>query len=374
MRYTEDEKHDIVRSYHNGEKVAVLSDKHNVSKSTLYNWIHKYSEIKAKNGEVVTARRLYLLETQIKRLEKELEVWRKCNCTLDSPLHQKLEAISNLYEEHSVHVCCRVLEVRRSTFYHYLLRSPEQTVFEREDELQKPIVKEIFNDSKGRIGSKKICAIMVAQGHSISPKRVSRLMKEMNLVCVSAKKKIKYNFTPKSNDKKNALKRQFDVDKPNSVWASDITVLYVNYKPYYMCVVIDLYSRKVIAYSIANNQETPMVLEAFKDAYKKRNKPDNLMFHSDQGSQYCSIAFRKYLKDRRVKQSFSNPGSPHDNAVVESFFRSLKAEEIYHHFYQTTDELYSSVAEYIEFFNQKRPHQNFKYRAPAQVERDYFGA
>ena len=372
MKYTEEQKRKIVSEHQAGEKATDLCSEYNISKSTLYNWIQQYSEVKAENGEKITAHRLYLLEKRIDKLTKELEIWRRCKCTVDSPLPQKLEAIENLYEEYGVHACCRVLEVLRSTFYHYLLRSPEQTIFEKEDEIYKPIVKEIFEDSKGRIGSKKIRAIMTARGYTISPERVSRLMKEMELVCVSTNKKVKYNFTPKSNFRNNTLRRQFDSEKPNSIWVSDITALYVNYKPYYLCTIIDLYSRKVISYSIANNQETPMVLDAFKNAYKKRGYPDSLTFHSDQGGQYISYNFRKYLRDRRVKQSFSNPGSPHDNAVAESFFRTLKAEEIYHHFYQTADELYASVAEYIEFFNNKRPHQKFKYRTPNQVEEEYF--
>ena len=95
-----------------------------------------------------------------------------------------------------------------------------------------------------------------------------------------------------------------------------------------------------------------MVLESFKDAYKKRKYPDDIMFHSDQGGQYDSTKFRRYLRVKRIKQSFSSPGCPHDNAVVEAFFRTLKAEEIYHHFYQTANELYASVVEYIEFFQQ----------------------
>jgi len=100
----------------------------------------------------------------------------------------------------------------------------------------------------------------------------------------------------------------------------------------------------------------------------------DLIFHSDQGSAYASYKFQTYLKDKRIKQSFSNPGCPYDNAVAESFFRTLKTEEIYNHFYQTADELYASIAEYIEFFNDKRPHQKFSYQTPNQVEEVYFRA
>ena len=169
MRYNENQKRDIVYKYHDGQKVVELCTQHNISKSTLYNWIHQYSEIKSRNGEIITPQRLHLLEKRIQRLIMELKIWEECKCTIDSPLSQKLEAIERLHKKYGVHACCRVLNVLRSTFYHHLLRKPEQTIIEKEDETYKPVIKKIFSDTKERIGSKKIRAIMVTQGYTISP-------------------------------------------------------------------------------------------------------------------------------------------------------------------------------------------------------------
>lgn len=193
---------------------------------------------------------------------------------------------------------------------------------------------------------------MITQGYVISPERISRLMKEMELICASSKKKIKYNFTPRTNFKNNILKRQFSVYNPNNVWVSEITVICVNYKPHYLCVIIDLFTRKVSLYSVLSSQKTLMVLETFKSAYENR-KPIDLIFHSDQGSQYISWDFKSHLRSKRIKKSFSNPGCSYDNAIVESFFHALKTEEIYNNFYQTTDELLESISEYINFLTKK---------------------
>lgn len=239
-------------------------------------------------------------------------------------------------------------------------------------ELFRPIIQQIFEETQGRIGAKKIRAIMMAQGYTISPERISRLMKEMGLVCISTMKSTRYNFTPKGIYRHNRLKQDFHQEHPNKVWVSDITMLHVNYERYYLCVIIDLFSRKVIAHQIDNNQEAPIVEKAFQDAYRSRNAPSELLFHSDQGSQYTAYSFRKLLRSLNVVQSFSAPGCPYDNAVAEAFFRTIKAEEVARHQFKTVEELRDSVTEYIDFFNDRRPHQKFGYRTPSQVESDYY--
>lgn len=141
-------------------------------------------------------------------------------------------------------------------------------------------------------------------------------------------------------------------------------MLYVNYERYYPCVIIDLFSRKVVAYQIDHNQETPIAEKAFQDAYCSRNAPSGLVFHSNQGSQYTAYSFRKLLRSLKVTQSFSAPGCPYNNTVAEAFFRTIKAEEVSQHQYKTEKDLRGSVAEYINFFNNRRPHQKFGYRTP----------
>lgn len=196
-------------------------------------------------------------------------------------------------------------------------------MIEKEDEMYKPIIKDMFDSTKGRIGSKKILAIMINQGYRTTSKRITRLMKEMGLECISRKKNKYYKHSPARRFRKNKLRREFTTDRPNKVWVSDITSMNLNYEPHYVCTVIDLYSRIILAYNIADNQRTSLVMKTFMDAYESRNSKKDLIFHSDQGLQYTSYDFRKQLKDIGVNQSFSETGCPHDNAVAESFFRSF---------------------------------------------------
>lgn len=372
LKHTNIDKVATVERYQSGVPVSDLCTELNVSKSTIYNWIKQCGSNSAKvDRQPATARTVYLLKKRIKRLESELEIWKQCGCTLDSTLHEKLVAIEQLVPEFGVHAPCRVLGVLRSTYYHYALRRPKQTMIEKEDELFRPIIQQIFKETQGRIGAKKIRAIMMTQGYTISPERISRLMKEMGLVCSSTTKGTRHNFTPRGVYQHNRLKQNFQQEHPNKVWVSDITMLYVNYERYYLCVIIDLFSRKVIAHRIDNNQEAPIVEKAFQDAYRTRNAPSGLLFHSDQGSQYTAYSFRKLLRSLNVAQSFSAPGCPYDNAVAEAFFRTIKAEEVSRYQYKTEEELRDSVAENIDFFNNRRPHQKFGYRTPSQVEADY---
>ena len=133
-------------------------------------------------------------------------------------------------------------------------------------------------------------------------------------------------------------------------------------------MIMDLYSRKIIAYRISLNSSTKIVSYAFRQAYESRNQPKGLIFHSDQGAQYTSLAFRNLLLSCGVEQSFSNTGRPHDNAVAEAFFASLKREELYRRDYSSVAEFEKGVAAYIEFYNTKRPHGSLGYKTPEQME------
>lgn len=138
-------------------------------------------------------------------------------------------------------------------------------------------------------------------------------------------------------------------------------------------MIIDIYSRKVVGYHISKNSSTQLLTKTFKDAYSKRGKPQGLTFHSDQGSQYTSHAFSNLLNECNVTQSFSQPGNPLDNAVAESFFASFKKEEAYRTNYTSERHFISSVATYIEFFNDVRPHETLNYKTPTAFEQKFFG-
>jgi transposase InsO family protein len=171
---------------------------------------------------------------------------------------------------------------------------------------------------------------------------------------------------------KNKLKRQFNASAPNAIWVSDITKFKVKGIYYHVCVVIDLYSRKVVGFKISPNASTQIVTSSFRMAFNNRGCPKELLFHSDQGCQYTSRAFRRLLVKCGVDQSFSHTGSPTDNAVNESFFSNLKKEEIYRHDYRSEREFKIRVARYIENYNKNRPHSYNNYMSPDEKESQYY--
>ena len=168
------------------------------------------------------------------------------------------------------------------------------------------------------------------------------------------------------------LEREFSTEKPNQVWVSDITYFKVSGYWVYLCIILDLYSRKIVGHRISRNASTNLVTATFRNAYLERSKPKNLTFHSDRGKQYTSATFAQLLQANSVKQSFSASGRPCDNAVAESFFASFKKEEAYRKEYTSEQSFRKSVDQYIQFYNENRPHQTLNYKTPQSFEESYW--
>ena len=220
---------------------------------------------------------------------------------------------------------------------------------------------------------KMTCMLKSEYGIKIGTSRVRRLMRSMNLPEIFSKKSPNHSTKPERGDYKNILKRKFKQSAPNQIWVSDITYIRVGQKWAYLCVVIDLFSRKVISWKISFKPDAELLISTFKKAYAKRNFPKGLIFHSDRGTQYTSKDFRKLLDEFGVVQSFSGRGCPYDNAVAESFFKYLKKEETYRKTYSDLSDLHSSLFEYIDgFYNPKRPHSSNDFLSPDDFESTYF--
>ena len=197
-------------------------------------------------------------------------------------------------------------------------------------------------------------------------------MTEMGLSSVSTTSKRQWKKSNSYERKANILQRQFHVDAPNCIWISDVTCMKLKDRYYYLCAIVDLYSRKVIAHKVSTRNSTQLIT-TLRMAYDARTPGENLIFHSDQGSQYTSHAFRQLLKKLKITQSFSNAGTPHDNAVMESFFAVFKKEEFYRNNYCSEAELRKKIDEYITFYNQKRPHTTLNLQTPEQYEDAFLG-
>ena len=198
-------------------------------------------------------------------------------------------------------------------------------------------------------------------------------MKTLQLPKMSTDKPKHHHKHSDNGECNNHLNQEFNQKAPNLVWTSDFTYIKVSGKWYYLCIVMDLFSRKVISWNISSKPDVDLVMTAFKKAYEKRNAPYGLMFHSDRGSQYTAFAFRQLLDSLNIVQSFSKKGYPFDNACCECFFKYLKKEEVTRRTYHSLEELQLSIFEYIEgYYNSKRPHGTLGILTPNQKEDLYW--
>ncbi len=365
--YTKEMRGKAIKLYQDGATVKEIQKCFGMARSTLMLWLKESRP--DERGQI--PREIYLLQKELDRLRLENQIFRESGCAPSSPLHIRIEAIRHLSENYSVHRLCQTLQVQRSTYYHRILRSPEKTQLQIEDEQLRPIIQDVFEKSGQRFGARKIRAKLMEAGHTVSERRVLRLMKELNLSSKGQRPRLntandrQYQYYP------NKLKRNFLTDAPNKVWVSDITYAKVGMDFFYLCVIIDLYSRKVIGYEISEHIDTALVMAAVQNALAYRDCPPGFVFHSDQGTQYTAYEFRSYLRELGILQSFSAPGSPHDNAVAESFFASIKKEDFRRSYYVTEDAFRKAVDAYIDFYNSYRPHQSLGFLTPDQAEAQY---
>lgn len=263
------------------------------------------------------------------------------------------------------------MRVNRSTYYkHYCSKQSKRT---GENQHIASLILRVHADYDKRLGAYKISYVLARDyGVHISVGRVYRLMKTLRLPKMSTDKPRHHRKHSDNGECTNHLHQEFNQKAPNLVWASDFTYIKANDKWYYLCIVMDLFSRKVVAWHISAKPDVNLVAIAFKKAYGKRNAPYGLMFHSDRGSQYTAYSFRQLLDSLNVVQSFSKKGYPFDNACCECFFKYLKKEETNRRVYHSLQELHIAIFAYIEsFYNNKRPHSSLGMLTPNQFENLY---
>ena len=270
--------------------------------------------------------------------------------------------------EHAIKTLCRVLNVERSTYYkHY--NTPESKRSIENQEIRRAILS-LYTKSKQRFGAPKIQLRLAAEyGIKISIGRVYRLIAGMALPKMSTvRPKPAANAENTNTDYTNVLKKQFNPEAPNKAWVSDITYVRVNGRFHYVCAVIDLYARKLIACKASAKMDVSLTLSTFNAAYVSRREPTGVIFHSDRGSQYTAKDFRRRMDEVHFIQSFSAKAHPYDNAVSEAFFRYLKHEEVNRRSFSTLAELELALFEYAHFYNHARPHSANDGLSPVEME------
>lgn len=369
--YTPEKKQEAIDRFISGESAAAILTDIGIPKSTFYNWVRIYQEEQAElNRKTVDIRNFHLLENKVARLETIIEILKSASCTPKSPLKQRLYAAEQLYGKYNIHVICDAFDIPRGTFYNHVLRNKKDNTWyaKRREELRLQI-QEIYDESNQIFGAAKIAAVMKSNGIKVSDEMVRTLMRDMGLV--SIRQSAKKLYEDECRKYKNHLNQEFDVSRPNEVWVSDVTYFKYGKSAYYICVIIDLFSRMVIAYKIGKNNSAQLVKGTFQIAYKTRQPDSNLTFHTDRGSNYRSKIMNDYIRSLNITQSFSRAYVPYDNSVMESFFSSMKREELYRTKYRSETDFRKSVDEYIIFYNTKRPHRKLQYKTPKQKEEEY---
>lgn len=273
--------------------------------------------------------------------------------------------------EFKIRAMCRVLKVSPGGYYGWLERQRQgPSLRERQRQARDAKVKAAFEAGKGRSGSPNLTRDLHDAGERCNRKTVADSMKRQGLRAKAAKK---FKVTTDSKHDlpvaPNRLNREFTADCPNQKWASDITYLWTDEGWLYLAVVIDLFSRAVVGWSLSQRMTRHLVCDALTMALWRRGFPKGVLVHSDRGSQYCSNEYQQLLSDHHLICSMSRKGNCWDNAVAESFFHTLKVELIRDERFQTREQLKEMVFEYIEVdYNRNRRHSAIGHISPMAFE------
>lgn len=276
--------------------------------------------------------------------------------------------IQRYQDEFSVSVMCEFLSVSRSAYYDWLVRTP--TALEREDAELIEAIKALFKQGRKNYGTRCLKKALTQKGWHVSRRRIARLMRQAGLAC-KTKRKFKVTTDSKHNlpVAPNLLDRQFSAVQPNQKYVGDITYIHTQEGWLYLAVVIDLFSRQVVGWSMSERMQAKLVNDALLMAIWKRKPSKGLIWHTDRGGQYASDSHLALLHEHGIIQSMSRKGNCWDNAVAESFFHTLKTELVHQRRYQSRSEAKQELFEYIEvFYNRERLHSTNNYLSPVDYE------
>ncbi|MYM67078.1 IS3 family transposase [Pseudoduganella sp. FT55W] len=370
-RYTEEFKVAAVKQViDRGHPAAEVAERLGVSIHSIYAWIKRYgvpdAERKANDAQAEEMRRL---KAELKRVTEERDILRKGRGVLCQDVRVRYAFIREHQAMYSIRRLCKMVGVHPSGYYAWCI-SPESPRAKENKRLLGHI-KQSWLESGAVYGYRKVYDDLQELGEQCGINRVHRLMRAEGIRSQTgyAKRKWKRGGAP-SVIAPNHLQREFDVAEPNKVWVTDITYLRTYEGWLYLAVVLDLFLRQVIGWSMSSRIDRDLAMNALLMAVWRRQPTGEVMVHSDQGSQFSSYDWRDFLAAHGLVQSMSRRGNCHDNAVAESFFQLLKRERIRRKIYSTRDEARQDVFDYIEmFYNPKRRHGFNEKLSPIEFEK-----
>ncbi|WP_250162609.1 IS3 family transposase [Psychrobacter sp. WY6] len=362
----------------NNGNISATAKQLGIAMQTLSNWHNKANQGKLVGTEqydpdlMSALQEIKQLKRQLKVAEEERENLKKGDGVLRQAQLVKYAFIKDNHQIFSITTMCRVLSVKPSSYYDWISRDiSDQQIHRNQSEL---LVKAAHSETKERYGVDRLHAHLSEQGHNISLYMVRSIKEQHGIKCRRHKR---FKVTTDSNHNKlvypNVLHQQFDAKRPNESWVSDITYIWTNEGWLYLAGVKDLYTKELVGYAINKRMTADLVCKALSMAIKNKRPNKGLIVHSDRGSQYCSHAYHKIIKQHQFIGSMSGKGNCFDNAPIESFWGILKNELVYHKDYKTRFAAITDIIRYIElYYNQTRIQKGLSYKSPRQVWFHYY--
>ncbi|MHC6648228.1 IS3 family transposase [Alteromonas sp. HB246098] len=371
QRFTEEFKIQAVKQVTDqGYSVASVSERLGVTSSSLYNWIESYgpdSEEHRQSQE--QSDRIKQLEKELKRVTMERDILKGSHRIFRGRVKEKYAFIKARLKNYPIKLMCEALSIQRSGFYAWVDKPKSKR--QLEDERLMGLIKHSWLESGCVYGYRKVTSDLKNLGEACSKHRVAKLMKLEGIKAQVGYKKHKGHFSGKpAVVADNVLDRQFTVATPNRYWVTDITYIRTHEGWLYLAVVLDLYSRAVVGWSMSSRMESELVTQALLAAVWRRKPKKQVLIHSDQGSQFTGYEWSDFLTEHNLKASMSRRGNCHDNAVAESFFQLLKRERIKRKIYTTREHARADIFDYIEmFYNSRRKHGEANNMPPLAYEK-----
>ncbi|MGY8166925.1 IS3 family transposase [Klebsiella pneumoniae] len=372
-RYPEEFKIEAVKQVvDRGYSVSSVATRLDITTHSLYAWIKKYGPDSSTNKEQSDAQaEIRRLQKELKRVTDERDILKPSRGVLRKAVRLRYAFIRDNICCWPVRLLCRVLDVHPSGFYAWFKQPYSQR--HQVDLRLTGQIKQFWLESGCVYGYRKIHLDLRDSGQQCGVNRVWRLMNRAGIKAQVGYRSPRARKGEASIVSPNRLQRQFNPDAPDKRWVTDITYIRTHEGWLYLAVVVDLFSRKIIGWSMQSRMTKDIVLNALLMAVWRRNPQKPVLVHSDQGSQYTSHEWQSFLKSHGLEGSMSRRGNCHDNAVAESFFQLLKRERIKKKIYGTREEARSDIFDYIEmFYNSKRRHGSSNQMSPTEYENQYY--
>ncbi|WP_093741852.1 IS3 family transposase [Sulfitobacter delicatus] len=370
-RYTDEFRRDAVRiATTSGLTRPQAASDLGVGLSTLNKWVQKHQHDDLMSGpHEDVEKENERLRKEVRLLREEREVLKKAGDLLCRPKSVRFAFIDAWREEWPVEFLCRVMQVTSRGYRAWRVRPMSRR--QRDDMVVLAHIREQHRLSLQSYGRPRMTEELQELGLKVGHRRIGRLMRENDIKIVRTQK---YKVTTDSNHAfniaPNLLDQDFSADGPNQKWAGDISYIWTSEGWLYLAVIIDLYSRRVIGWAVSNRMKRDLAIRTLDMAVALRQPPEGCIHHTDRGSQYCSHDYQKRLSKHGFKVSMSGKGNCYDNSMVETFFKSIKAELIWRNRWETRRQAEAAIFQYINgFYNPRRRHSSLGGKSPLAFER-----